>query len=273
MSDKPESWDSPLTLEQKNQLDLELIKNLNQLYDSGESDLDLSTKAGERKHIVFRIVSLFTALFFIALMLGGYFNFLTLPNLGFLAESWKLEQIPRIKQMEQAVVMVKSSKNQGTGFNIDSGGLVVTNYHVIKGAGNIRVNFSYGPIYTGQIVQSFPEIDLALIKIPGKNLPVSKMEYHRAPDLRQKVTIIGNPLGLFQIIANGEVLGLTRVQGINIPVLAIRGPIHPGNSGSPVFNQEGKVIAVIFATLNSGQDKEIVGLAVPVSYLNNQVIH
>lgn len=262
MTKDKDNWDISLSSEDLENLDQDLIHRLNEKY-GGEQDVD-EAPVGISWGI--RVIGLITALVFIALAFNNLFLVFNIPSLGLVERSRELVQNPEIQKMRDAVVVVSSANSRGTGFNIDQNGLIITNNHVIENAGTINVNFNRGPLYTGKIWASFPEIDLAIIRIVGQNLPVFEIETEAELAAGDKVMIIGNPLRLSFIVTEGEVVGNVALQGWDEPVLMIKAPIHKGSSGSPVINSEGRVAAVIFATIET-EHEEIIGLAVPMNYL------
>ena len=86
------------------------------------------------------------------------------------------------------------------------------------------------------------------------------------PDSGQEVIFIGNPLGYDWTISEGTVTGTAYTD--DIPVICIDGAVHPGSSGSPVFDTESRVVGVVFAMLTQQDDT---GLAIPISYLTDYI--
>ncbi len=261
MKIKKNHWEVALSDENRKELDEDLINRLNEEYDG-----DLPVSSHKPKGI--RLVGLVTAIVFLALVFGNWFTLISFPSLGFLHRSSELAQHPEIQKLRQAVVEISSANSKGTGFNIDERGLIITNYHVVKNTSFIKVTFYGGAAYNGRVLASFPEIDLAVISIEGENLPTLELETGKEAAAGDKVTIIGNPLWFSHVAKEGEIVGKTMLKEWDIPVFKVRAPIHKGNSGSPVINSDGKVVAVIFATLES-QTEEIMGLAVPVRHIDN----
>ncbi len=261
----PEYWQKPAKPEQEDDLDSKLIDELNEQADQTPK------KSSKRKWSwLIRLVALLTVLAFSASALGIWPRLFNLPSLDFLTESDLLAQNPEVKSLQQAVFRVKTLEGQGTGFNIDPQGIVITNWHVVKAAKVIYVLTPQGATYNGELVASLPGVDLAVLKLKGEHLPVLPLT--KTPLLRDdQVKIIGNPLGFPNVIVQGEVIGETLIKNMSEPVIMIKGTIHPGNSGSPVFNQAGKVAAVIFGSLKQGQanSEEMIGLAIPVSQIQS----
>ena len=189
----------------------------------------------------------------------------------FLETSYRLYQDDEIKQRKESVVSVVAENQKGTGFNLSEAGLIITNAHVIEDTNGLYIHFSGGESYVPVIEKSIPELDIAILDVEGESLPHLTANYDYQWEKGDQVYFIGNPLG-FPLIANeGEIIGETLVQGIREPVLMIKAPVYKGNSGSPVFNEQGEVIGVIFATMPNSEIDEIVGLVVPIHYLEDYV--
>ena len=266
MNKDSEFWKVPLSDHEKNHLDLELLDELNENYeDEEESEVTYNSFF---KDLAIKVVGIITAFVFILIVSGNLFQFFSYPALDFLAKSRELAEDPEISQLRESVVVVNAMGSKGTGFNISPTGLIVTNYHVISNSRVVYVNFIDRDIYHVKEIESFPEVDLAILKIDGEDIPVIELEMEETSKIGDEVLVIGNPLGFTRIINKGVITGRTRLKGWNEEVLMIEGAIHKGSSGSPVFNDNGKVIAVVFATLGSNTDSDnTIGLAVPIKHL------
>ncbi len=194
------------------------------------------------------------------------YNSTTLP---FLFKSKELSARENIQSYKEAVVLVSTDKGKGTGFHVD-GGYIVTNHHVIEGGAYAAVKFPGNDrAYAAKIAESDPELDIAVLKVEesGRSLPSIAVEREWTPG--EHVYVIGNPLYFTQIVNEGNVLELVPVHGRNKPALAIDAPVFKGNSGSPVINEEGRAIAVIYATTEIVREEGTIqaGLAVPLDDL------
>jgi len=196
------------------------------------------------------------------------YNSQTLP---FLFKSKQLSSREDVQSYKKAVVLVSTDKGKGTGFHV-SDGYIVTNYHVIDNNGYILVKFPENDQgYAAKVASGDPDLDVALLKVDtvGRELPFIEIEQDRQWEPGEHIFVIGNPLYFTQIASEGNILGMMPVQGRSTPVMALDAPVFKGNSGSPVINEDGKAIAVIFATAEISRDGKNVeaGLAVPLDKL------
>jgi serine protease Do len=248
---------------------------LNEQYREQNGEESLLPEQKRRIPFILRLTALIVLAAFIALALGNVWQFLTLPSLDFLIESQRLRQDPLVQELQQAVVQVRAAaktggnrEKRGTGFNIHSDGLIVTNRHLVENAAYITIFFPGRRNYQALGWSSSPAADLAIITLRGQDLPVVALD-DSLPVVGEKVIIIGNPLNFIKVVMRGEVTDYREVEGLPEPLLELDAPIQRGSSGSPVFNEEGRVVAVVFATVESGEKGERRGLALPVSLLQD----
>lgn len=229
---------------------------------------------------LFRLTALFLLLSFATFTLGSFLKVFTLPPLDFLADSRKLSKEPWVQELQPAVVGIRvklqgktgmdGGERSGTGFNIGNEGLIVTNQHLVEDAAFVSITFAGLGTYQAKSWFPYPDVDLAVIELglEGCNFPHVEMEEKAGPLEGEQVIIIGNPLGFPGVVMQGEVTGFRYIGETMEPLLEIKAPIHPGSSGSPVFNEEGRVVAVVFASISGEDDDDRRGLAIPVSYLS-----
>ncbi len=164
----------------------------------------------------------------------------------------------------------------GTGFIVDSGGLIVTNSHVVDNVnGEYSVVLKDGTSYEVDKIHLDQQNDLAILEITARDLP--KVELGDSDKLKvgQKAIAIGNALGQFQnTVTVGVVSGLGRSItasggfGRDVKtyesVIQTDAAINPGNSGGPLLNIAGQVIGINVAT-SGGADN--ISFAIPVNTL------
>ena len=155
----------------------------------------------------------------------------------------------------------------GSGFVIDSSGLIVTNNHVIEGADEIIVNFTDGSkLKVVKILGHDPKTDLALLKVEPKQ-PLKAASFGDSSKMRvgDWVMAIGNPFGLGGTVTVGVISATKRDinSGPYDDFLQTDAAINRGNSGGPLFNMEGEVIGVNTAIISPTGGSIGIGFAVP----------
>jgi len=144
-----------------------------------------------------------------------------------------------------------SGRALGSGFVVDKTGHVVTNYHVIEGADEIRVSFSNRDTVEAELVGTDPSTDLAVLKVDTSASALTPLSLGNSDQVRvgDQVVAIGNPFGLARTATAGIVSALQRL--ITAPnrftidhVIQTDAPINHGNSGGPLLNARGQVIGV-----------------------------
>jgi serine protease Do len=162
------------------------------------------------------------------------------------------------------------SDSGGSGFVISPDGLVVTNYHVVEGASTVKVHMGDRD-YTAEVKGTDPETDIALLKIDAgrslRYLELGDSDHVRVGDW---VMVIGNPLNLDKTVTTGVVSAKGRSIGINDvsfeDFIQTDAAINFGNSGGPLVNMDGQVIAIATA-INYGAEN--IGFAVPINILRD----
>jgi S1-C subfamily serine protease len=161
----------------------------------------------------------------------------------------------------------------GSGTIISSDGYILTNYHVIEGASQIRVTLYDGTMLVAQPVGNDVSNDLAVVKIKppaGKKLTAIPFGDSSRLEVGRRVFAIGNPFGLDRSMTTGVVSSLARtyrtennrlVKG----VIQTDAAINPGNSGGPLLDTAGQMIGITSAILSRSGQSAGIGLAIPVN--------
>jgi hypothetical protein len=154
------------------------------------------------------------------------------------------------ESVRKAVVVIRISgrdgkrEGVGTGFVVASDGLIATNLHVIGEARPIVVQLADGKRYDVTTVEaSDRSLDLALIRINAKNLPILELGDSDRLKQGQSIVAVGNPQGLEHSVVAGIVSGKRDIEGRPMVQLAI--PLEPGNSGGPLLDLQGQVQGII----------------------------
>lgn len=163
-------------------------------------------------------------------------------------------------------IMPRRSSSLGSGFIIDSSGIVVTNNHVIGEANDVTVILQDGTKLKAEILGKDPKIDLAVLKVksekPLKSVPFGNSDELRAGDW---VIAIGNPFGFGGTVTAGIVSARGRdiEMGPYDNYIQTDASINKGNSGGPLFNMKGEVIGINTAIFSPTGGSVGIGFAVP----------
>ncbi len=251
---------------------------------NGDADDDVEPSS-VKTSLTVKIAAALTVLVFIFLILGNVLSLFTWPSLGFLQESQILNDDPALRGLQQAVVQVLNigrdhaafpvAEKKGTGFNIHPSGVIVTNKHLVADADAISVSFEGGGTYQAERWVLSTNMDLALLYLHAEqnsemsgssSLPVVELQLERFPEIGDEILVMGSPLGFRRVISRGSVSGYPEFSPAH-PVMEIEAPIYPGSSGSPVFDDDNKVVGVVYAAVQQDETESKKGLAVPVFYL------
>ena len=176
------------------------------------------------------------------------------------------------REAAPGVVRVVQAQGQGSGFVIDSEGHILTNAHVVDGAGPVFVSFSNADRVQATIVGKDDSTDTALLKVTesADALRPLALGSSTSVNVGDPVVAIGNPFGLDRTITSGIVSAVARqIQAPNgFPInnaIQTDAAINHGNSGGPLLNMQGQVIGINSQIADSGIDANVgVGFAIPI---------
>lgn len=160
----------------------------------------------------------------------------------------------------------KQSIFYGSGFLISPDGYIVTSGHLVKDAAKISIYFKKLEI-DASLIELNSEIDLAIIKIDGKNLPHLILGDSDAVNIGEWVISIGYPFSMQPFVTKGIIGFKDDLKKLFFTDVLI----NPGNSGGPLLNLKGEVIGVSSALLQSNEELRGIGLAIPINQLKSRM--
>ncbi len=164
---------------------------------------------------------------------------------------------------------------KGSGFIISSSGIIVTNNHVVNQAKTVSVTLSDGSTLPARVLGTDSRTDLAVLKInAGRPLPYVDLGSSANVQPGEWVVAMGNPFGLGGSVTAGIVSALGRNigDGPYDRFIQVDAPINEGNSGGPLFDQQGQVIGVNTAILSPTGGSVGIGFAIPSDQVNRVVL-
>ncbi len=159
-------------------------------------------------------------------------------------------------------------RSSGSGFIIRKDGLIITNNHVVEGAGKIMVNLPDGRAYQATLLGRDPKTDLAVLKVESaQDLPVAPLGDSEDVRVGDWVMAIGSPFGLSNTVTAGIVSAKGRTIGAGPyeDFIQTDASINPGNSGGPLFDKKGEVVGINTAIFGNGGGNSGIGFAIPIN--------
>jgi serine protease DegS len=161
-------------------------------------------------------------------------------------------------------------KGLGSGVIVDATGIVLTNYHVIKGVDSILIILPDGRNASAQIIGSDEDTDLAVLKIysGGVKLDLPTLNFANSQDqqIGDVVLAIGNPYGIGQTVTQG-IISATGRANINLAdfedFIQTDATISAGNSGGALINTKGELIGINTAVFSAQGENSGIGFAIP----------
>ncbi|MCC5958412.1 MAG: trypsin-like peptidase domain-containing protein [Rhodobacteraceae bacterium] len=158
----------------------------------------------------------------------------------------------------------------GSGVIVSDDGIVVSNFHVVGNATEIRVVLNDRREYDADIVLTDEESDLAILKLRNaSDLSVLEFADSDQVEVGELVLAIGNPFGVGQTVSSGIISGLAR-SGIAVGsgrgyFIQTDAPINPGNSGGALVDMQGRLVGVNTAIITRSGASHGIGFAIPAN--------
>lgn len=187
-----------------------------------------------------------------------------------LGDLFKQFQIP-----PGAVPKTRKEFSLGSGFIVDPSGIIVTNYHVIKGAEKIVVQLNEdSKDYKAKVIGADESTDIAVLKIKAsKALPALQWANSSSAQVGDRVLAIGNPIGLGGTVTAGIISAQGRSLSANPydNFIQTDAAINKGNSGGPLIDMKGHVLGINTAIYSPDGGSIGIGFAIPSDQAKNIV--
>jgi Do/DeqQ family serine protease len=161
-------------------------------------------------------------------------------------------------------------RSLGSGVIVDGSGLIVTNYHVIEGADEVKVSLADKREFEATLVLKDQRSDLAVLRIKDGREKFPFLDFANSDTLQvgDVVLAIGNPFGVGQTVTHGIVSALARTQvGITDYQFFIQtdAAINPGNSGGALVDMSGQLVGINTAIFSRSGGSQGIGFAIPAN--------
>ncbi len=159
-------------------------------------------------------------------------------------------------------------KGVGSGIIIDNNGHIITNNHVVERTTKVEITLSNGKMVPGRVLGADPSTDIAVIEASTEDLTPAELGDADNLKVGQVVLAIGNPFGLAggPTVTAGVVSALNRTiqseKGVLEDLIQTDAAVNPGNSGGPLVDTQGRVVAITTAIIPFAHG---IGFAVPIN--------
>ncbi len=177
---------------------------------------------------------------------------------------------PFFRQFFGGMPREQVERSLGSGVIVDASGLVVTNYHVIEGASQVKVALSDKRELDADIVLKDQRSDLAVLRIKGASERFPTLEFANSDELQvgDIVLAIGDPFGVGQTVTHGIVSAVARTQVGNSDYqffIQTDAAINPGNSGGALVDVNGRLVGINSEIYSRSGGSEGIGFAIPAN--------
>ena len=158
-------------------------------------------------------------------------------------------------------------RGMGSGFIIQSDGLILTNAHVVREAKDVTVKLSDRREYTAKVLGVDTATDIAVLKIDARGLPTVRLGDPRQLEVGDPVLAIGAPYGLEQTATSGIVSakGRSLPGDAVVPFIQTDAAVNPGNSGGPLFDGTGAVVGINAQIYSRSGGFQGLSFAIPIN--------
>lgn len=180
-----------------------------------------------------------------------------------------------IRKTKPAVVYIRTSSGAGSGMIINSTGTILTNAHVIVGVSEAQIKLSDGRTFSASILGRDEVLDVALLKIQGKNFPSIEFADSSLVQQGDNVFTLGYPFGLDGDVSFKEGTVSRTFVTNSATYFETSAEIHPGNSGGPLVNNKGMVVGINTASFGISADGvqigETIKFAIPINFAKEKL--
>jgi Do/DeqQ family serine protease len=156
----------------------------------------------------------------------------------------------------------------GSGVIVSNDGYILTNYHVVDGADEIRVETTDDRTFTAKVIGTDKPSDLALLKVSASDLHPVALGNSDAVQVGDVVLAVGNPLGVGQTVTMGIISAKGRSTSVGDSYedfLQTDAPINHGNSGGALVNTKGELVGINSQILSNSDGNIGIGFAIPTN--------
>ncbi len=180
-------------------------------------------------------------------------------------------QLPQAPQEQR-------ERGLGSGVIISPDGYILTNNHVIEKSTELKVTLADKRQFTGKVIGTDPQTDIAVVKIATTGLPTIPLGDSSKLEVGDYAFAIGNPFGVGETATMG-IISATGRNGLSIEdyedFIQTDAAINPGNSGGALLNGRGELIGINTAILSGGGGNQGIGFAIPINmakYVMDQIL-